>query len=69
MPLTWLFIRNAVGGNQKQRPSSPTKAEQAHDRHLNRSGVKGEPKKHGNGGKGTWGSAEDEIKEAMQEKN
>ena len=55
---------NAVGGNLKNRPTSPTKAEAAHDRHVNRAGLDGEPKKHGNGGKGTWGSPEDDIKEA-----
>ena len=62
----YIHISNAVGGNpKKNHPSSPTKAEVAHDRHVNRSGVSGDPKKHGNGGKGTWGSVQDDIKEAI----
>lgn len=57
-----------VGGPTKtNRPSSPTKAEQQHDRHVSKSGVRGEAKKHGAGSKGTWGSVEDDIKEAIKE--
>ena len=57
-----------VGGPTKtNRPSSPTKAEQQHDRHVSKSGVRGEAKKHGAGSKGTWGSVDDDIKEAIKE--
>jgi hypothetical protein len=55
---------STVGGNLKNRPTSPTKAEQAHDRHVSRTGLGGDPKKQGSGGKGTWGSVQDDIKDA-----
>jgi hypothetical protein len=38
-----------------------------HDKHQSKTGIKGDAKKHGNGGKGTWGSIEGDIKEAMEE--
>ena len=61
------FDQHAVGGQTKNRPTSPTKAEAEHDRHS-RAGVRGDTKKHGAGSKGTWGSIEDEIKHAMEKK-